>query len=169
MDETKKELASLILLKSPKDESVTDACDRSGLGRASFYRIIKNKGNIDLTTFYKVATLLKLPPYQVLSQILNKSKWESSLQNKTYKFNKEILSLKLRERIIDFREKGITIESLFNEEYKSEKKIISVEKRHFELILSSRRGCSLKVYLNICQSLKLDPVEFMKTITIEEE
>ena len=173
MNEINEKLAGLILLKFPKDESVSDACERSGLGRDTYYRIIKTKGNIDLITFYKVAALLKSPPYKILSQMLSKSELESSLQNKTYRLSKVLLSAELKKILINLREKGVTIESLFYEEIskegKSKKIKIEVEKRHFERILSGKRGCSLKVYLNICQSLRLDPVEFIKTITIEEE
>lgn len=158
-----------ILIKNLRNSNnIKQDCKRSNLSRDTYYRLMNNKVEIYLVTFFKIATFLQIHPASLLKTLLNYPENKLNKTNKevTFQINISSLSKELQKKMNYLREEGKSIDSLFNDLSKNNNILIS--QRHFSNVLTGKK-ISLKIFLYTCKILKICPIELLEKITIEKE
>ncbi|MGL5798069.1 MAG: helix-turn-helix domain-containing protein [Cetobacterium sp.] len=142
--------------------NISKNCKKAKLSRNTHHRLTKNKNEIYLQTFFKIATFLNIKPCNLLSFLINKSELKKSKNEVMYLINTTTLSNELQNAMNRLREIGKNIEYLFFNDNKL------IDQRQFCYLLSGK-GFSLKSFLIVCEILEIDSIEIIKKITKEEK
>ncbi|MEG2847871.1 MAG: helix-turn-helix transcriptional regulator [Bacilli bacterium] len=142
--------------------NISKNCKRAKLSRNTHYRLINNKNEIYLKTFFKIATFFNITPSDLLFSLINNSEFKKSEDEITYLIDTTTLTNELKNAMNQLREVGKSIEYLFFNDDRL------IDQRQFSYILAGK-GFSLKSFLIVCELLEIDPIKFIKKITREEK
>lgn len=142
--------------------NISKNCKRAKLSRNTHHRLINNKNEIYLKTFFKIATFLNISPSDLLSSLINNSEFKNLEDEITYLIDDTILTNELKNAMNRLREGGKSIEYLFFNDDKL------IDQRQFSNLLAGK-GFSLKSFLIVCELLEIDSIEIIKKITKEEK
>ncbi|MGL5901513.1 MAG: helix-turn-helix domain-containing protein [Cetobacterium sp.] len=142
--------------------NISKNCKKAKLSRNTHHRLIKNKNEIYLKTFFKIATFLNIRPADLLSFLINESELKKLGDEVTFLIDTTILSTELKNGMNRSREIGKSIEYLFFNDNRL------IDQRQFSYLLAGK-GFSLKSFLIVCEILEIDSIEIIKKITKEEK